>query len=129
MVADLPANQRAWLRDSEPLTLHGSTAIVEVPNDFIRNQIEGRLRGTLEKSLGEIFAGEIRIAVTVNPDIEVTPDPDTQAIMISEREIAAADAAAAAAREQQQSPFPHQSVYPPQPSFPNQTAYPTTSPG
>ena len=113
VVADLPANQRAWLRDSEPLTLHGSTAIVEVPNDFIRNQIEGRLRGTLEKSLAEIFNREIRIAVTVNPDIEVTPDPDTQAIMISEREIAAADAAAAAAREQEQSPFPHQSVYPP----------------
>nr|WP_241248705.1 chromosomal replication initiator protein DnaA [Nocardioides sp. KC13] len=122
VVAELPPNQRAWLRDSEPLTLHGSTAIVEVPNDFIRNQIEGRLRGTLEKSLGEIFAREIRIAVTVNPDIEVTPDPDTQAIMISEREIAAADAAAAAAL-QQQNAFPNQSA------FPHQSVYPTTPPG
>ncbi|MGY0388153.1 chromosomal replication initiator protein DnaA [Nocardioides sp. WG-D5] len=120
MVAELPPNQRAWLRDSEPLTLHGSTAIVEVPNDFIRNQIEGRLRGTLEKSLGEIFNREIRIAVTVNPDIEVTPDPDTQAIMISEREIAAADAAAAAL---QQNAFPNPSA------FPHQSVYPTNAPG
>ncbi|MGH3349774.1 MAG: chromosomal replication initiator protein DnaA [Nocardioides sp.] len=114
VVAELPPNHRAWLRDSEPLTLHGSTAIVEVPNDFTRNQIEGRLRGTLEKSLGDIFHRDIRIAVTVNPDLDVTPDPDTQAIMISEREIAAADAAAAAAAAnlEHRSVFPHQSVYP-----------------
>ena len=39
-----PANQRAWLRASEPLTLHESTAIVAVPNEFTRNQLEGRLR-------------------------------------------------------------------------------------
>ncbi|OIJ25215.1 chromosomal replication initiator protein DnaA [Nocardioides luteus] len=124
VVAELPPNQRAWLRDSEPLTLHGSTAIVEVPNDFTRNQIEGRLRGSLEKSLGEIFDREIRIAVTVNPDLDVTPDPDTQAIMISEREIAAADAAAAAAAAlQQQTAFPNQSA------FPHQSVYPPNSPG
>lgn len=129
MVAELPPNQRAWLRDSEPLTLHGSTAIVEVPNDFTRNQIEGRLRGSLEKSLGEIFHREIRIAVTVNPDLDVTPDPDTQAIMISEREIAAADAAAAAAAALQQNAFPSQSTYPSQMAFPHQSVYPTGSPG
>lgn len=127
MVAELPPNQRAWLRDSEPLTLHGSTAIVEVPNDFTRNQIEGRLRGSLERSLGEIFHREIRIAVTVNPDLDVTPDPDTQAIMISEREIAAADAAAAAAL-QQQSPFSN-SAAPHQSAFPHQSVYPPNSPG
>ncbi|NYI80220.1 chromosomal replication initiator protein DnaA [Nocardioides panzhihuensis] len=128
VVAELPPNQRAWLRDSEPLTLHGSTAIVEVPNDFTRNQIEGRLRGSLEKSLGEIFHREIRIAVTVNPDLDVTPDPDTQAIMISEREIAAADAAAAAAL-QHQTAFPGQSAYPSQSAFPHQSVYPPNSPG
>ena len=44
VVDDLQPNQRAWLRASEPVTLHESTAIVAVPNDFTRNQVEGRLR-------------------------------------------------------------------------------------
>mgnify|MGYP003727093825 CR=1 FL=1 len=32
VLADLQPNQRAWLRASEPVTLHGNTAIVAVPN-------------------------------------------------------------------------------------------------
>jgi len=70
VVADLQPNQRAWLRASEPVTLHESTAIVAVPNDFTRNQLEGRLRGQLEDALTVRFGREIRIAVTVNPQLE-----------------------------------------------------------
>ncbi|ANH37715.1 Chromosomal replication initiator protein DnaA [Nocardioides dokdonensis FR1436] len=72
VLEDLQPNQRAWLRASEPVTLHGNTAIVAVANDFTRNQLEGRLRGQLEDALTVRFGREIRIAVTVNPDLEDT---------------------------------------------------------
>src|SRR4051794_19854852 len=85
VVDDLQPNQRAWLRASEPVTLHESTAIVAVPNDFTRNQLEGRLRAQLEDALTVRFGREIRIAVTVNPQLEESPldvpapaaDPET----------------------------------------------------
>jgi chromosomal replication initiator protein len=74
VVDDLQPNQRAWLRASEPVTLHESTAIVAVPNDFTRNQLEGRLRAQLEDALTVRFGREIRIAVTVNPQLEDSAD-------------------------------------------------------
>ncbi|WP_110180842.1 chromosomal replication initiator protein DnaA [Nocardioides solisilvae] len=70
VVEQLQPNQRAWLRASEPVTLHESTAIIAVPNDFTRGQLEGRLRAQLEDSLSVRFQREIRIAVTVNPALE-----------------------------------------------------------
>lgn len=79
IVRDLQPNQRAWLRASEPVTLHESTAIIAVPNDFTRNQLEGRLRGQLEDSLSDLLGREIRLAVTVNPALETVdgaPHPD-----------------------------------------------------
>ncbi|MFC4785882.1 chromosomal replication initiator protein DnaA [Nocardioides sp. MAHUQ-72] len=73
VVDDLQPNQRAWLRASEPVTLHESTAIIAVPNDFTRTQLEGRLRGQLEDALTVAFGREIRIAVTVNPQLDEQP--------------------------------------------------------
>jgi chromosomal replication initiator protein len=70
IVHDLQPNQRAWLRASEPVTLHESTAIIAVPNDFTRGQLEGRLRAQLEDALSESFGREIRLAVSVNPALE-----------------------------------------------------------
>ncbi|WP_207769325.1 chromosomal replication initiator protein DnaA [Nocardioides currus] len=70
IVHELQPNQRAWLRASEPVTLHESTAIIAVPNDFTRGQLEGRLRAQLEDSLSESFGREIRLAVSVNPALE-----------------------------------------------------------
>ncbi len=70
IVHDLQPNQRAWLRASEPVTLHESTAIIAVPNDFTRGQLEGRLRAQLEDALSESFGREIRLAVSVNPSLE-----------------------------------------------------------
>ncbi|WP_414689372.1 chromosomal replication initiator protein DnaA [Nocardioides sp.] len=70
LVSDLQPNQRAWLSTSEPVTLHETTAIIAVPNDFTRTQLEGRLRTRLEDSLSEAFGTNIRIAVTVNPQLD-----------------------------------------------------------
>ncbi len=70
VVGDLQPNKRAWLRASEPITLHGNTAIIAVANDFTRAQLEGRLRNQLEDALSVAFGRETRIAVTVNPELE-----------------------------------------------------------
>ena len=70
IVEDLQPNQRAWLRPSVPMTLHENTAIIAVPNDFTRNQLEGRLRNHIEDALSEGFGREIRMLVTVNPALE-----------------------------------------------------------
>lgn len=75
IVADLQPNQRAWLRPSVPMTLHENTAIIAVPNDFTRNQLEGRLRNHIEDALTEGFGREIRMLVTVNPALEDSPPP------------------------------------------------------
>ncbi|KQZ68945.1 MULTISPECIES: chromosomal replication initiator protein DnaA [unclassified Nocardioides] len=83
LVDDLQPNQRAWLRSSEPVTLHEHTAIIAVPNDFTRGQLEGRLRTRLEDSLTEALGHRVRIAVTVDPQLDeatfddqaVTPPP------------------------------------------------------
>jgi len=78
VVDDLQPNQRAWLRASEPVTLHESTAIIAVPNDFTRTQLEGRLRGQLEDALTVRFGREIRIAVTVNAQLDDQGRDDTE---------------------------------------------------
>jgi chromosomal replication initiator protein len=75
IVEDLQPNQRAWLRPSVPMTLHENTAIIAVPNDFTRNQLEGRLRNHIEDALTEGFGREIRMLVTVNPALEAEAQP------------------------------------------------------
>ncbi|MBA2464636.1 MAG: hypothetical protein H0V42_06640, partial [Nocardioidaceae bacterium] len=70
LVDDLPPSQRAWLTASQPVTLHEQNAIIAVADDFTRNQLEGRLRTRLEDALGHAFGRQIRIAVTVDPELE-----------------------------------------------------------
>ena len=63
-------NQRAWLPASEPVTLHESTAIIAVPDEFTRTQLEGRLRAAARgRAHRGASASEIRLAVTVNPEL------------------------------------------------------------
>jgi len=70
LVEDLPPNQRAWLAASRPVTLHQNTAIIAVADDFTRNQLEGRLRTRLEDSLTASLGVQVRLAVTVDPDLD-----------------------------------------------------------
>ncbi len=69
LVDDLPASQRAWLSVSQPVTLHESTAIVAVPDDFTRSQLETRLRSRLEDALSRALGRPVRLAVTVDPTL------------------------------------------------------------
>jgi chromosomal replication initiator protein len=70
LVENLPPNQRAWLAASRPVTLHENTAIIAVADDFTRNQLEGRLRTRLEDSLTASLGIHVRLAVTVDPELE-----------------------------------------------------------
>lgn len=73
LVSELQAHQQAWLHNCEPMTLHEGSAIIAVPNEFTRSQVEGRLRGQLEDGLTETYRREIRIVVAVNPALEGSP--------------------------------------------------------
>ncbi len=69
VVGELQTHQRAWLQASRPVTLHGTTAIVAVPDDFTRKRLEGRLRGELEDALTERFGHDVQLAVTVDSSL------------------------------------------------------------
>ena len=70
IVDSLPPNQRVWLTSSKPLMLAESTAVVAVPNEFTRNQLEGRLRTRIEDTLSERLGKPVRLAVSVDPSLE-----------------------------------------------------------
>ncbi|CAN5663552.1 hypothetical protein BH24ACT11_BH24ACT11_00630 [soil metagenome] len=68
-ISDLAPSQRAWLRASRPLTLHGSTLIVTVGDNFTRTQLESRLRPEVEQILARVLGHEVRLAVTVDDEL------------------------------------------------------------
>ena len=124
VVNDLQPNQRAWLRASEPVTLHESTAIIAVPNDFTRTQLEGRLRGQLEDALTVAFGREIRIAVTVNPQLDEQGLTDLGPAPVDTTTSRENDMSTIPVPEQQSMPAPR-SVADPVESLPKPTALET----
>jgi chromosomal replication initiator protein len=66
LVEELPSSHRAWVTASQPVTVHENTAIVAVPDDFTRSQLESRLRPRLEDGLSELLGQSLRLAVTVD---------------------------------------------------------------
>ncbi|MEV0647932.1 chromosomal replication initiator protein DnaA [Phytomonospora sp. NPDC050363] len=65
--AGLSAQQRAWLRLTQPLGLFEDTVIIAAPNQFAREAFESRLRSTLTTALGHHLGQSVQIAVTVRP--------------------------------------------------------------
>jgi chromosomal replication initiator protein len=66
LLDELPSSHRAWVTASQPVTIHENTAIVAVPDDFTRSQLESRLRPRLEHGLSELLGQSLRLAVTVD---------------------------------------------------------------
>ena len=65
----------AFLRGSRPLTMHESTVMIAVPNEFTRERIETKLRTEIEEVLSDHFSRSMRLAITIEPDLELDLRP------------------------------------------------------
>jgi chromosomal replication initiator protein len=89
LVDGLPTSHRAWVTASQPVTIHENTAIVAVPDDFTRSQLESRLRPRLEHGLSELLGQSLRLAVTVDGTL-ARPDAGPTADVSVDEAVAAA---------------------------------------
>jgi chromosomal replication initiator protein len=60
-------HQRAWLQLTRPLGLVENTALIAAPNEFVKEQLETRLRALITNALSRELARGIQLAVTVDP--------------------------------------------------------------
>jgi chromosomal replication initiator protein len=60
-------HQRAWLQLTRPLGLVENTALIAAPNDFVKEQLETRLRALITNALSRELSRNIQLAVTVDP--------------------------------------------------------------
>jgi len=73
--------QRAWLKLTRPLGLVENTALIATPNEFVKEQLETRLRALVTHALSRELGRNIQLAVTVDPapagqqDIPPVPPP------------------------------------------------------
>src|SRR6202046_5810414 len=60
-------HQRAWLQLTRPLGLVENTALIATPNEFVKEQLETRLRALITNTLARELGRSIQLAVTVDP--------------------------------------------------------------
>src|SRR5271154_7508542 len=60
-------HQRAWLKLTRPLGLVENTALIATPNEFVKEQLETRLRLLVTQALSQELGRDIQLAVTVDP--------------------------------------------------------------
>jgi chromosomal replication initiator protein len=63
----LEPHQRAWLKLTRPLGVVENTALIATPNDFVKEQLETRLRSVVTHALSRELGRSIQLAVTVDP--------------------------------------------------------------
>ncbi|MGE5132128.1 MAG: chromosomal replication initiator protein DnaA [Gemmatimonadota bacterium] len=66
--------QRAWLKLTRPLGLVENTALIATPNEFVKEQLETRLRALVTHALSRELGRNIQLAVTVDPAPAGPPD-------------------------------------------------------
>src|SRR6266436_1021163 len=65
-------HQRAWLKLTRPLGLVENTALIATPNEFVKEQLETRLRALVTQALSQELGRDIQLAVTVDPVPQAT---------------------------------------------------------
>jgi chromosomal replication initiator protein len=95
---NIAPNQRAWLSACDPVTVHDELAIIAVPDEFTRTQVEGRLRAELEGALSDVFGRQIGLGTTINPAL-VAGSPEHEQRQAHAEQQAAHDERAAARRD------------------------------
>ena len=68
-------SQLAWLKLSRPLGLVENTALIATPNEFVKEQLEVRLRPLVTQALSRVLGRPIQLAVTVDPSSAPQPQP------------------------------------------------------
>ncbi|HEY7919135.1 MAG TPA: chromosomal replication initiator protein DnaA [Streptosporangiaceae bacterium] len=66
-------HQRAWLKLTRPLGLVENTALIATPNEFVKEQLETRLRALITHALSRELGRSIQLAVTVDPAATAFP--------------------------------------------------------
>ena len=74
----IEAHQRAWLKLTRPLGLVENTALIATPNEFVKEQLETRLRTLITHALSRELGRSIQLAVTVDPSTDVGGGPATR---------------------------------------------------
>ncbi len=70
-------HQRAWLKLTRPLGLVENTALIATPNEFVKEQLETKLRALVTHALSAELGRTIQLAVTVDPASAAAPvSPD-----------------------------------------------------
>ncbi len=72
-------HQRAWLKLTRPLGLVENTALIATPNEFVKEQLETRLRPLVTQALSQQLGRDIQLAVTVDPAPQVSTSADPAA--------------------------------------------------
>ena len=68
----------AFLQMVKPLGDIEGTILLAVPNDFTKSYIENRMSSRLTEALTQTLGKPVRIAVTVDPSLEATPEREEQ---------------------------------------------------
>ncbi len=68
-------HQRAWLQLTRPLGLVETTALIAAPNEFVKEQLETRLRALITNALSRELGKSIQLAVTIDPAATAVPGP------------------------------------------------------
>ena len=88
----VPVTRRAFLSMARLVGLLDDTALIAVPDDFSKNFVEQRLRMHVTQALSEQLGREVRLAVTVDPDLaDGEPLPPTQGLAEDDPVAAPAD--------------------------------------
>src|SRR2546423_3511895 len=72
-------HQRAWLKLTRPLGLVENTALIATPNEFVKEQLETRLRALITQALSQQLGRDIQLAVTVDPSPQAPVAPQSPA--------------------------------------------------
>jgi chromosomal replication initiator protein len=68
------SQHRAFLRLTRPMGLIDDTALLAAPSDYIKGKLESELRALVTDALRRELGREVRIAVTVDPSLDVAAD-------------------------------------------------------
>ena len=63
----LSPQHRAWVNLTRPLGLVEGNAVLEAPNDFVKEVLDSRLRSVVAGALSAAYGRDIRVVVTVQP--------------------------------------------------------------